>query len=141
MAAPTKFAKPIKIEIQHCANFNKPNQLRFVCSSLAQKSIPYIFKFMEGGLFTSGSKYGTLSTTHFCGIAIVKEVISGEPSCRYCAQVYFTVKSLQDYWYYCHFVVTKDLEMCHTVSANSKLVFIIIYIFFAIKLCFVYFRK
>ena len=123
VAAPRKFTKPVTLEVQHCANFNKSNQLRFVCTSCTQKHLPYKFEFMDGGLFTSGSKYGTLSTTHFSGIGAVKKVTPGEPSCRYCAQVYFTVKSLQDYWYYCHFVVTKDLEICHTVSANSKLVF------------------
>ena len=47
---------------------------------------------------------------HFWLYRIAKEVTPGEHSCQFCAQV----KHLQDYWY-CHFVITKDLGMCLTV--------------------------
>ena len=113
---PGKFTKPITIEVQHCANFSDPNQLHFVCTSRAKESLPYKFKVEDGGSFTLGNKYGALSTTHFCGNGVAKKVEPNEHSCQYCAQVYFTVKNLKDYWYYCHFAVTKDLEMCLTVS-------------------------
>ena len=112
---PGKFTKPVTIEVQHCANFSNPSQLCFVRTSRAQKSLPYKFKIIDGGSFSLGSKYGALSTVHFCGIGIAKKKTPGEHSCRYCAQVYFTVKHLQDCWY-CHFVITKDLEMCLAVS-------------------------
>ena len=117
VATPGAFTKPVTIEVQHCANFSKPSQLRFVRTSCAQKSLPYKFKFVDGGLFIPGNKYGVLSTNHFSGSGIAKEVTSGEHSCQYCAQVYFTVQHLPDYWY-CHFVVTKDLEMCLAVSVQ-----------------------
>ena len=113
---PGNFAKQITVEVQHCANFSNPNQLHFVCTSRAKESLPYKFKVEDGGSFTLGNKYGALSTTHFCGEAVAKKVEPGEHSCQYCAQVYFTVKNLRNYWYYCHFVVTKDLEMCLAVS-------------------------
>ena len=115
VATPGKFVKPVTIETQHCANFTNSSQLHFVRTSCTQKSLPYKFKFIDGGMFTLGSKYGSLSTTHFSGIGVVNKVTHGEHSCQYCAQVYFTVKHLQDHWY-CHFVVTKDLEMCLEVS-------------------------
>ena len=115
VATSGKFTIPVTIEVQHCANFSDPNQLCFVRTSRAQKSLPYKFKIIDGGSFSLGSKYGVLSTTHFCGIGVAKKVKPGEHSCQYCAQVYFTAKHLQDYWY-CHFVVTKNLEMCLTVS-------------------------
>ena len=111
-----KFTKPVTIEAQHCANFSNPNQLCFVRTSCVQKSLPYKFEIIDGGSFSLGTRYGALSTTDFSGIGIAKEVKPGEHSCQYCAQVYYTDKSLKDYWYYCHFVVTKDLEMCLTVS-------------------------
>ena len=114
---PGQFMKPVTIEIQHCANFSSPSQLHFVRASCTQKSLPYKFKVVDGGLFTLGSKYGALSTTRFSGNGIAKEVAPGEHSCQYCAQVYFTVKHLQDFWY-CHFVVTKDIDMCLAVSTN-----------------------
>ena len=113
---PKNFLKPVLMEVQHCANFNNPSQLHFVHTSCTQKSLPYKFEVIDEGTFTPGSKYGALSTTHFSGTGIAKEVTSDEHSCQYCAQVYFTDKLLEDYWYYCHFVVTKDLEMCFTVS-------------------------
>ena len=116
---PEKLKKPITIEIQHCANFSNPSQLRFACASCAQKSLPYKFKVVDGGSFSLCSKYGVLSTTHFSGTGIAKKVTPGEQSCQYCTQVYFTVKHLQDHWYYCHFVVTKDLEMCLAVSREK----------------------
>ena len=119
VATPGKFTKPVTIEAEHCAKFNKPSHLHFVRTSCTQKSLPYKFEVIEGGSFSLGSRYGVLSTTHFSGTGIVKEVTPAEHSCQYCAQVYFTVKSLQDYWYYCHFVVTKDLEMCLAVSENE----------------------
>ena len=118
VATPGRFTKAVTVEVQHCANFSNPSQLHFVRTSCAQKSLPYKFKFVDGGSFLPGSKYGVLSTTHFSGSGIAKEVTSGEHSCQYCAQVYFTVQHLPDYWY-CHFVVTKDLEMCLAVSAMS----------------------
>ena len=128
-----KFQKPTTIEVQHCANFSNPNQLYFVRTSCAQKSLPYKFKFINGGSFISENKYGALSITHFSGIGVVKEVKHDEHSCQYCAQVYFTDKHLGGCWYYCHFVVTKDLEMCLTVS-DIKLAII------DFKAMFLYFR-
>ena len=110
------FTKPVTIEAQHCANFSNPNQLCFVRTSCAQKFLPYKFEVIDGGSFTLGNKYGALSTTHFSGTGIAKKVETSEHSCQYCAQVYFTVKNLKDSWCYCHFVITKGLEICLTVS-------------------------
>ena len=45
----------------------------------------------------------------------MKTVKPDEHSGQYCAQVYYTTK-LREKWYYCHIVVTKDLEMCLAVS-------------------------
>lgn len=38
---------------------------------------------------------------------------------QYVAQVYFTAKYLKDYLWYCHFVVTKDMEICIAVSTKK----------------------
>ena len=135
VATPVRFTKPVTVETQHCANFSNPGQLHFVRTNCTQKSLPYKFKIIDGGTFTLGSKHGALSATHFSGIGVAKQVMPGEPSCQYCAQVYFTVKHLQDHWYYCHFVITKDLEMCLAVSANF--VFIVS---FNVEGMFIYFR-
>ena len=119
VATPGKFRRPVTIEVQHCASFSNPSHLHFVSTSCAQKSLPYKFRFMDGGAFILGSKYGALSTTHFSGNGIAKEMTHAEHSCQYCAQVYFTVKHLPEFWYYCHFVVTKDLEICLAVRIKE----------------------
>ena len=114
---PGSLKKPITLHIEHCANFNNPDQLHFIWASHEQESIPYKFKVIDGGTFTPANQYDGLSTTHFCGTGIAIEVEPNEHSCKYCTQIYFTIKNLNDYlYYYCHFVVTKELEMCLTVS-------------------------
>ena len=112
---PGKFTKPVTIQAQHCANFSSSSQLCFVRTSCAQKFLPYKFKFIDGGSFVLDNKYGALSTTHFSGIGIATPA---ENSSQYCAQVYYTVIHKPDYWY-CHFVVTKDLEICLKVSTKK----------------------
>ena len=111
---PKNFTKPVKIEIQHCANFCDPSQLCFVRTSCTQNSLPYKFKVIDGGSFVPDAKYGVLSAARFSGHGVAKKVNPSERSCRYRAQVYYTVKQLPNYWF-CRFVVTKDLEMCFTV--------------------------
>ena len=123
VATPGNFTKPITIQVQHCANFSNPDQLHFIFSSHAQRSLPHNFQIMKEGSFILGSNYGTLSTTHFCGIGVVREITPGEQSCKYCAQVYFTAKQLQNHLYYCHFVITKDLQICLKVSTNKIISF------------------
>ena len=120
LATPGEFTKPVTIEVQHCANFSNPSQLCFV--RCAHKSLPYNFEVIDEGTFALACMYGVLSTTHFSGFAIAKKETPGEHSCQYCAQVYFTVKHLQDCWY-CHFVITKDLDTCLAVS-HKQIVFV-----------------
>ena len=78
MKTPGKFTKPVAIEVQHCANFNNPNQLCFVHASCTQKSLPYKFKVINGGSFVFDSKYGVLFTTNFSGIGVAKTKVDGE---------------------------------------------------------------
>ena len=116
VATPGRLTKSVTIEIQHCSTFSKPSQLCFVRTSCTQELLPYKFECIDGGSFIPGNKYGTLHTSHFSGIAIASNVTPGENSCNYCAQVYYTVKFQQTHWYYCHFVITKELEICLKVS-------------------------
>lgn len=117
--APGKFSKPPTMKVQHCAYFSNPNQLCCVRTSCTQESLPYKFKVVDGGSFSLNNKYGELNTTHFSGSGIAKEVTPGEHSCQYCAQVYFTAKYLKHFLWYCHFVVTKDMEICIVVSTKK----------------------
>ena len=77
--------KPVKLEIQHCAKPDCTSSLSFVRASSNQKKLPYTFKCLKGGDFTSCSSYGTLEVNNFCGICIAG--VSGTK--RYLASVFY----------------------------------------------------
>ena len=68
------FAKPIKLQMEHCANTDDLTKLTFVRASTS--SLPYSFKELEGGqFFISDCKdhkdhrdYGTIELSQFCGV-------------------------------------------------------------------------
>ena len=107
-----KFTKPVTVEAQHCTNFSNFSQLGLF-AQIAPRS-PFhtsLRSMMESPLLVTVNMEHYLPLTFISGYRIAKEVTPGEHSCQYCAQV----KHLQDYWY-CHFVITKDLEMSHSMN-------------------------
>ena len=73
IASPHKFKKPVTVKIQHCAALSSDelcSQLTFVRTKCTQKELPYMFKELIGGVFSSQSSYGTLSLSHFSGLAV-----------------------------------------------------------------------
>ena len=62
--------KPITVEIQHCAESPKLSFVRAVCS---QKQLPYTFKQLMGGNFTSHSSYGVIELNSFSGVGVIQE--------------------------------------------------------------------
>ena len=73
--------KPVKLEIQHCADLvtrDHTSYLSFATASISQSTtLPYQFRLQEGGQFCPGDQYGSITLPHFCLEAIVK---SPEPS-------------------------------------------------------------
>ena len=70
-----EFTKSITVEIQHCA---KPEDitnldLNFVRAICSQKQLPYTFKPLSEGKFTSRSSYGVIELNSFSGIGITQE--------------------------------------------------------------------
>ena len=65
-----KFTRLITVEIEHCAKSLKLNFFRAVCS---QKQLPYTFKQLPGGNFTSHSSYGAIDLNSFSGVGITQE--------------------------------------------------------------------
>ena len=108
--------KPAKLEIQHCAKPDGTSSLSFVRASSKQEKLPYTFKCLKGGDFTSCS--GTLDVNNFCGICIAG--VSGAK--RYLARIF----------YLRHETVYRDIrlamilntEMHRTVSYNNKIIII-----------------
>ena len=116
-----KFEKPITVKIQHCAVLSSDQQcskLTFVRTKCTQKEGPYKFKELAGGVFEPKNSYGSISLSHFSGVAIaVRGQQQGRVVEHYCAQLYSAHKLVNEWKL--DFVVTKDLDTCRTVSDNT----------------------
>ena len=115
---PHKFTKPLTVEIQHCAVLSSNQQcaqLSFASTKCSQKELPYMFKVRDGGAFSHHCSYGSLSLTHFSGLAIIARFVRRSLGIleQYCGRVYIS-KEVDDYKV--HFVITKDLDAHRTVS-------------------------
>lgn len=75
-----KLAKPILLEIQHCALSQNISKLSFVRASCTQKQLPYTFKRLAGGSFTATRSYGAIELNSFSGVGITQE---GSPNRDY----------------------------------------------------------
>ena len=77
------FTKPIKVQMEHCANTNDVTKLMFVRTS---SSLPYAFKQLKGGLFSSKDHYGTIELNQFCGTGVC---LKGSNERKYYASLFF----------------------------------------------------
>ena len=114
ISAPCKFTKPVTLEIQHCAlreDETVLSDLRFVSAKRSQEDLPYRFKQLAGGVFTTHSSYGSIQLTHFCGIGITGRKRTPR---SYCAHLYHTVKQIYDWRFY--LAITQDHPVLNTVS-------------------------
>ena len=67
--------KPVKLEMQHCADLVTENHtfyLSFATASVDQPTLPYQFQLEDGGEFRPGDQYGCIFLTRYCLKAIVK---------------------------------------------------------------------
>ena len=114
IAAPCKFKKPVTLEIQHCALREDEavlSDLSFVSAKCSQKDLPYIFRQVDGGVFTQYSSYGSIQLSHFSGMAVTGRK---NTSRSYCAHLYSTMKQVYDWRYY--LVIMQDTDAQITVS-------------------------
>ena len=105
-----KFTKPITVEIQHCAKSENIRNLKFIRGICSQKQLPYTFKQLPEGNFTSRSSYGVIELNSFSGVGITQE---GSEDREYCSQLFYLG---QPSLYKIHFVVTWNIEAHLTVS-------------------------
>ena len=73
-----KFTKPITVEIQHCAKSENVTNLSFVRAVCSQKQLPYTFKQLPWGNFTSHSSYGVIELNSFSGVGVIQEGLTAE---------------------------------------------------------------
>ena len=113
-STPCKFAEPVTLEIQHCAyqedEATLSSNLSFVSTRCSQKELPYNFRQVDGGVFTTHSSFGSIELSHFSGFGITGRK---RTSRSYCAHLYLTMKQTYDWRYY--FVITQDLDVKNKV--------------------------
>ena len=125
LSCPVQFAKPVTLDIQHCVAIERPQQnslLTFATAHCSQRQLPYKFDVMEGGEFSLGSSYGSISVKHFSCFAILKYILGfsqpetqpEQPEISYIAQVFQSTIS-SGKWKI-DVVVTKDLSLNMKVS-------------------------
>ena len=98
---PCKFAKPVTVELQHCALSHNMSKLGFVKAVCTQKQLPYTFRKVEGGSFSSYSSFGVIELNSFSGTGITQKkskerkylvnVLYKEEELRVCFNFYFVV--------------------------------------------------
>ena len=105
-----KFSKSPTVEIQHCVKPSLKSELNFVRAKCSQETLPYTFKPVKGGVFSTHSSFGSIPLSEFSLIG----VIGNNAQCsQYCAGLYYQ-GSKKTFWKV-HLVVTKNLEACITV--------------------------
>ena len=69
--------KPLRLEIQHCVDLTgRPGlskYLKFAIAPASTPSLPYQFRIIEGGEFSSDSRYGSIQRKEFCLVCILGE--------------------------------------------------------------------
>ena len=117
ISASCNFTKPVTLEIQHCALAKDEalSGLNFVSATRSQKDLPYIFKQLDGGVFSAYSSFGSIQLSHFCGNAVAG---NRDTPRLYCANLYHKIKQLHDWRFY--FTITQDHPVQNTVSCANK---------------------
>ena len=103
-----QFAKPVTLEIEHCADCNSPDDcedLTFAVAKTSTQELPYSFEVVPGGVFTPMSSHGSIRVQNFSLLTILAKLLSRK---RYCAQLFYVPIQPTDWKLL--FVVTKDLE-------------------------------
>ena len=125
-----EFMKEVSVNIQHCAvvrSEDQCSQFKFIIAKCSQSQLPYRFREREG-LFSSHTQYGAIKLKQF---SLLGET-APEDTDTHCTGFMFykqRIASPPDLIVDFHFVVVRDLEPNHQVSAapgSTSLIVIII---------------
>ena len=76
--------KALRLEIQHCVDLTgQPGlskYLKFAIAPVSTPSLPYQFRIIEGGEFSSDSRYGSIQRKEFCLVCILGQETTNEVS-------------------------------------------------------------
>ena len=70
---------PVTLKLQHCARIKQPEQrssLSFVTADCTQNTLPYKFKEITGGNFSTDSPRGTIQLSHFSAVGLILKRVS-----------------------------------------------------------------
>ena len=126
ISVPCKFSKPVTLEIQHCALREDEmvlSDLSFVSAKCSQRDLPYRFRQVDGGVFTTHSSYGSIQLSHFSGNAVTGRKSTPR---SYCGHLYHTMKQVYDWRFY--FIIAQDLDAKNTVQLMHIYIYIYIYL-------------
>ena len=74
--APTRnFSQKVTLKLQHCASIKHPGQLKslsFVTANGSQKTLPYEFLEIPGGVFPIEDNTASIQLSHFSGFAVTR---------------------------------------------------------------------
>lgn len=85
LSCPKKFLKPVTLEIRHCASIQA--SLQFVIAKCSQPELPYKFRALDKGAFSSHSSYGSINISQFSLIALISRRPRRYYSTFYCSQI------------------------------------------------------
>ena len=123
------FTQPVTVDIQHCAQegLQQQSRLTYIVASCSQEELPYQFKTLEGGVFSPNSRYGSISLSHFSGLAIASQPHPHQSLVQkfsrkvrqthvrsYCSRLYYSSSGINSWEVY--FVIMWDLELHMAVS-------------------------
>lgn len=115
VAFPLKFSCSVTVELQHCASLEHSHQLSsltFITAKCTQKTLPYNFIPLPGGVFHTDGSYGTIHLTHFSGVAV-----GGKLKQLYSLRTYYIPQGAVTWL--THFVITRNLELCLKVCNSA----------------------
>ena len=135
IACPYTFEKPVTVEIQHCVTkpeyLQHPSSLTFIVAKCTQEDLPYQFKILDGGVFSSNSRYGSIKLTQFSGVGTAFRPLH-RPSLMqrlglrprehesdaksYCARLYYSNSGNNSWEVY--FAIMWNLELHISVSID-----------------------
>lgn len=110
--------KPASLKLQHCAFIEHPEQIQslsFITASHSQKTLPYNFKKLQGGIFSINKCMGVIELTHFCGLGVSRDLSNENENANkkfYVVHAYYIPHAVNQYEWHTDFVVVMNLEIC-----------------------------
>ena len=111
VAFPQRFSQPVTLELQHCACLEHPDQLSslfFITAKCNQKTLPYQFQSLPGGVFSTNTLYGAIELSRFSGFGVARRKRKRK---HYIGKIFYIPQATITTWLM-HFTIICDLELC-----------------------------